>query len=443
MNNVFPEAMNPLPEDPKEAIKVMEKYIRYMCERMDFAMRRERGLTEVPEAEVVERLVQVEHKEAATSQEAHQAYQLANTATTELENKVDKDGDKVLSDNNYTDTDKTAVGTIGDKVDKETGKGLSTEDYTTAEKNKLSGLVEVEANPSGSATGTMTTVRVGDTVYNLPSGGSYTLPLAADGTRGGIQLGYTASGKNYPVAVSNEKAYVNVPWENTTYSNATTSAAGLMSAADKTKLNGIATNANNYSLPTASDSTKGGIKTNFTQTGKKYPVEVSSENAYVEVPWTDHTYSNATTDSAGLMSAADKTKLNGIATGATKNTIDSSMSSSSTNAVQNKVVNTALGDKVKFISASGSYTYSGSGWKYTGVSITIPKGYKALVVGVGADCYKAISSDSSPSQAGIYISVRYLNEICGYAGEGTRYLHVNYAPESSKTYRLYALCVKT
>lgn len=37
---------------------------------------------------------------------------------------------------------------------------------------------------------------------------------------------------------------------NTTYSAATTSTAGLMSAADKTKLDGIATGANNYSHPT-------------------------------------------------------------------------------------------------------------------------------------------------------------------------------------------------
>ena len=37
----------------------------------------------------------------------------------------------------------------------------------------------------------------------------------------------------------------------TTYSAATTSAAGLMSAADKTKLNGIATGANNYTHPTS------------------------------------------------------------------------------------------------------------------------------------------------------------------------------------------------
>lgn len=49
---------------------------------------------------------------------------------------------------------------------------------------------------------------------------------------------------------------------NTTYSDATQSAAGLMSADDKKKLDGIATGANNYTytLPTASSSTLGGVK---------------------------------------------------------------------------------------------------------------------------------------------------------------------------------------
>ena len=42
---------------------------------------------------------------------------------------------------------------------------------------------------------------------------SFSLPLAADGVRGGIQIGFTAYGKNYPVALDGEKAYVYVPWE--------------------------------------------------------------------------------------------------------------------------------------------------------------------------------------------------------------------------------------
>jgi len=41
----------------------------------------------------------------------------------------------------------------------------------------------------------------------------YYLKVAGDGTLGGIKLGYSANGKNYPVVLdSNNKAYVNVPW---------------------------------------------------------------------------------------------------------------------------------------------------------------------------------------------------------------------------------------
>lgn len=59
----------------------------------------------------------------------------------------------------------------------------------------------------------------------------------------------------------------------------------------------------------------------------------------------DTTYSNATATAAGLMSSADKTKLDGVETGANKTVVDSALSSSSTNPVQNKVINTALGLK--------------------------------------------------------------------------------------------------
>ena len=54
----------------------------------------------------------------------------------------------------------------------------------------------------------------------------------------------------------------------------------------------------------------------------------------------------ATTSANGLMSKADKTKLDGIAEGATKITIDSAMSGSSVNPVQNKVVKQYVDEKV-------------------------------------------------------------------------------------------------
>lgn len=54
----------------------------------------------------------------------------------------------------------------------------------------------------------------------------------------------------------------------------------------------------------------------------------------------------ASTSTAGLMSASDKTKLDGIATGANKTTVDSALSSTSTNPVQNKVIKTELEKKL-------------------------------------------------------------------------------------------------
>lgn len=59
----------------------------------------------------------------------------------------------------------------------------------------------------------------------------------------------------------------------------------------------------------------------------------------------------ATTSANGLMSKADKTKLDGIAAGATKITIDSAMSGSSVNPVQNKIVKQYVDEKV---AAAGS-----------------------------------------------------------------------------------------
>ena len=57
------------------------------------------------------------------------------------------------------------------------------------------------------------------------------------------------------------------------------------------------------------------------------------------------TYGVATTSANGLMSSSDKSKLDGIASGANKTTVDSALSSSSTNPVQNKVIKSALDGK--------------------------------------------------------------------------------------------------
>lgn len=74
---------------------------------------------------------------------------------------------------------------------------------------------------------------------NIPSGSSYTLPLASNNTRGGIKLSSstqggtpngitTTPGRTYAVQVnSNEQAVVNVPWTDTKYTLPTASASTL------------------------------------------------------------------------------------------------------------------------------------------------------------------------------------------------------------------------
>ena len=64
-----------------------------------------------------------------------------------------------------------------------------------------------------------------------------------------------------------------------------------------------------------------------------------------DAKFTDTTYNNATTSTDGLMSSSDKTKLNGIAAGATKTIVDSALSSTSTNPVQNKIIYGAISSK--------------------------------------------------------------------------------------------------
>lgn len=66
--------------------------------------------------------------------------------------------------------------------------------------------------------GTNSTFLKGDGTW-----GSSSIPLATDGARGGIQIGYISNAKNYPVELGvSEKAFVNVPWTDTTQLTLTT-----------------------------------------------------------------------------------------------------------------------------------------------------------------------------------------------------------------------------
>lgn len=78
------------------------------------------------------------------------------------------------------------------------------------------------------------------------------------------------------------------------------------------EINGISIYYTPYSLPSASSSTLGGVKSSTTGTAedRDYLVEVNSDGTMkVNVPWVNTTYSVATTTADGLLSSEDKTKL--------------------------------------------------------------------------------------------------------------------------------------
>lgn len=133
---------------------------------------------------------------------------------------------------------------------------------------------------------------------------------------------------------------------------ATTSAAGLMSASDKTKLDGIEAGANKVTVYTAAQCT-----TFTSDEGTCTPLAVQKAVGMFNPKAHDH--SAATTSAAGFMSASDKSKLDGIATGANKTTVDSALSSTSTNPVQNKVVQAALALKAAITDLANYLPLSG------------------------------------------------------------------------------------
>lgn len=104
---------------------------------------------------------------------------------------------------------------------------------------------------------------------------------------------------------------------------ATTSNKGAMSSSDKTKLDGIEENANNYTHPSHSSKTSGLYKITVDAQGHVSGTSAITKDDITDlgIPAQDTTYKNATANASGLMSASDKTKLNGIEEGANKNFI--------------------------------------------------------------------------------------------------------------------------
>lgn len=96
----------------------------------------------------------------------------------------------------------------------------------------------------------------------------------------------------------------------------------------------------------------------LTKSGNTITLNASDGNKY-NITDANTTYGDATTVASGLMSAADKAKLDGIAAQANKVVVDASLSDSSTNPVQNKVIKAALDGKAPSTHGHGMAQISG------------------------------------------------------------------------------------
>lgn len=204
---------------------------------------------------------------------------------------------------------------------------------TAAQITKLNGIATgAEVNQNA-----FSNVKVGSTT------------VAADSKTDTLEL---VAGSNVTLTPDATNDKVTIAATDTTYSDATTSASGLMSASDKTKLNGIASGAevnvqadwteassssdayikNKPTLATVATSgsyndlsNKPTIPTvnnailTITQNGTSAGTFTANASSNKTIALTDTTYSDATTSASGLMSSTDKTKLDGIASGAEVN----------------------------------------------------------------------------------------------------------------------------
>lgn len=138
--------------------------------------------------------------------------------------------------------------------------------------------------------------------------------------------------------------YVTPASESVTIPEATETTAGLMPPNAVTKLKGIDEGANKYTHPAHTARTSGLYKITVDSLGHVTAVSAVQKKDITSlgIPDSDTTYDLASDYSNGLMSADQYTKLKGIAPGANKTTVDATLSSSSTNPVQNKIVYAAL-----------------------------------------------------------------------------------------------------
>lgn len=216
---------------------------------------------------------------------------------------------------------------LAGKVDKVDGKGLSTNDYTTAEKNKLAGLSNYthpttagnKHIPAGGASGQILRWSAdGTAVWGNDNNTTYTAFKGATSSADGGSGLVPAPGKANAGQYLKGDGTWGTP-TNTTYSDATQSAHGLMTADDKKKLDGIATGANNYVHPSYTAKASGLYKVTVDATGhvSAATAVAKSDITALGIPSTNTTYSVASSSANGLMSSTDKAKLDAFGAAST------------------------------------------------------------------------------------------------------------------------------
>ena len=158
-------------------------------------------------------------------------------------------------------------------------------------------------------------------------------------------------GANVILGVTPNENKIMIASHDTTYSDATTSESGLMSATDKTKLDGIESgaeaNQNTYSKFIFNNGSsayllEAGSKTDVFQfkAGDNVSLmnDLTQQNTVI-ISANDTTYNDATRSAHGLMSTTDKTKLDSISEGANSNIIESVAVNGAVRPVTNKMVN--------------------------------------------------------------------------------------------------------
>lgn len=245
------------------------------------------------------------------------------------------------------------------------------------------------------------------------------------------------------------------PDTNTTYSTATTSSAGLMSAADKTKLDGIASGANKYTLPVATTSALGGVRIGFPESGKNYPVELNSSNQmFVNVPWTD-TNTTYTLSSFGITAtAAELNKLDGVTATVTElNYVDGVTSNIQTQLNGKAATNHThsylplsggtltgtLNSRAIAPTATNTYSLGTSSLKYKAVYATT---FYGSLSGNASSATKLGSSTVGSSVKPIYLNNGTATASSSTVGSATRPVYLNNGTITQGTYTLGAACAK-